>query len=152
MAQSHVQGVRNLRKVARYLREASSTDLRRELDKGLVAAVKPLAKDVHAGVGRYIPSGFAPTLERDLRVSAYLRVRAGRVTVRASARGRKALRDLSRMDRGVLRHPVFGNRDHWVAQAIKPGFFSTPSRRLRGDVTAEASAALGRIAERIGKA
>lgn len=42
------------------------------------------------------------------------------VSIRAARKGH----DYRAIDRGRLRHPVFGNRQVWVTQLIKPGFFT----------------------------
>lgn len=32
--------------------------------------------------------------------------------------------DLASLDKGRLRHPLYGNRGHWYVQAVKPGFWT----------------------------
>jgi hypothetical protein len=33
--------------------------------------------------------------------------------------------DLQSLDRGRLRHPLFGNRRYWYMQAVRPGWFTS---------------------------
>jgi len=147
--EARVTGASGLRRIARALRDAERADLKRELDRGLRAAVKPIAKDVHAGLPSYIPSGFLPVLDRALRVVPQLRSRAGRLTVRATAAGKQEKRDLARMNRGVLKHPLWGNRGHWIEQPIRPGFFDEPAKRMKDYAAQAANDALARVAEQI---
>jgi hypothetical protein len=48
--------------------------------------------------------------------------------------------DLAAIDKGRVRHPVFGNRKVWVVQQVRPGFFSRPTdaaaERVRHEVFA----------------
>jgi hypothetical protein len=46
------------------------------------------------------------------------------VSLRVAAKGRKELRDAAAVDRGRLRHPLFGNRKLWYTTKVKPGFAS----------------------------
>lgn len=42
--------------------------------------------------------------------------------------------DLAAMNDGRLRHPVFGNKGHWVEQSIRPGFFDDAMDKGSEDV------------------
>ena len=44
------------------------------------------------------------------------------ITIRGRAKGGQTL-DLKAINDGLVRHPVFGNREHWVDQQVHPGFF-----------------------------
>ena len=36
------------------------------------------------------------------------------------------LKKLEALDRGELRHPLYGNRKYWFSQSVRPGFWSRP--------------------------
>ena len=59
--------------------------------------------------------------------------------------------DLRSINRGRLRHPVFGDKENWVNQEIKPGYFSNPIKKnlgkIRRSVIAAADEALREIGE-----
>lgn len=164
--EARITGTAELRKLAAKLRAAGRTDLERQLRRGLEVAVKPTSQEVHAGLGRHIPSGFVGELGSDLRIVPQFRGRSGSVSIRATAKGRKEKRDLSAMDRGILRHPVHGRTrklwhhakhratskpNPWVAQRIPPGFFAKPAEKTKDRAVKEVTAALDRVAEQIEK-
>lgn len=61
------------------------------------------------------------------RVGLSVRVtsRSVRVTVRAGRRSDGAKSDIDAIDRGNVRHPVFGSPLTWSRQTVPAGFFST---------------------------
>jgi len=104
----------------------------------LVGARKGVAQLV---AGDLVTSGRVRDSEGRLRrvESVADRVRAARFAVRAKGGRSAAIRivvtpskgkslDLNSLDRGRLRHPLFGNRDHWYSQAVPPGWFTAPMR------------------------
>ena len=162
--------------LARDLRKAGATSLRRELYRGLQRSGKPViqkikenaAKELPKGGGRgkrrtrlvstgrtltnavsgkthaikerrKIGGGLAPgesVADRVVNASYVVRLVSNRggVTLRlmATERGGKRI-DLARLDKGELRHPVFGNRRVWVGQRVKPGWFTTPIEQNIGE-------------------
>lgn len=58
--------------------------------------------------------------------------------------------DLWSLDRGRLRHPLFGNRRHWYQQSVKPGWWSQSLQRAADDeVKREILQALDRVAAKV---
>lgn len=57
--------------------------------------------------------------------------------------------DIAAMDRGRLRHPLFGNRGHWYQQAITPGWWTTVVKSQRARAQTEMERALDNIARSI---
>ena len=109
--------------VVRTLRDLGDKDLARELSKGLNRATKDLKADAKAEAGRRLPQrgGLAA---RVAGAKLSTRRRSGRNPgVRIQAAG---MAQLSGMDAGQVKHPVFGNRDVWVTQQIAGGWFSDP--------------------------
>ena len=58
--------------------------------------------------------------------------------------------DLKAMDRGQLRHPVYG-RPVWVRQNVPAGEFTKPFEQGSEDVRRQVLAALERVADQIGR-
>ena len=116
-----VTGGDRVAEVALRLREAGNGGLRRELARAMRAGARPLVAVARDEARETLPrrGGLAD------------QVAAGRfsVSVRTSARGAgvriigQSPFDLSAMNRGRLRHPVFGNRSRWVTQSIRPHWF-----------------------------
>lgn len=118
----------SLSAVAARLRETGDGGLARELQKAIGDAAAPVGDEVRRGLRPHLPDPYAGVLDGDLKISrsSSLSGDEARVTVLASADGIKK-RKLLPLDEGVLRHPVFGNREvTWPAQAVEPGFFSGP--------------------------
>lgn len=157
MADVRVEGAEKLRKLARDLSIAGNIELQKELRRGLAVAARPVGKEVRAEIPRVMPSGYAPVLSKALRVSVSTRTpRASRylvaVRVVLSAAGRHRKRDLPALDRGSLRHPVFGRRRQpWVMQRIRRGFFAEPAKRTQDQATTEAIAAIERVADKLAR-
>lgn len=162
-----VKGVDKLRRVARQLREAGDKALQQELYAGLNRAVKPLRGDAVRNLGEYLPSGYAPEVEGAFSTKVGgSRGRDVKVSVTATARGSAEKRDLSALNAGVLRHPVYGryrfvkasrkskHRDvryanPWVAQGVRAGFFDDAAKRLAPEVAAECERVLDEVAAKI---
>lgn len=60
-------------------------------------------------------------------------------------------RGIRSMNRGVLRHPVYGNRKVWVTQRIRVGWWTTPTEKTRRKVEDEMTSTLDRLARQVGK-
>lgn len=56
-------------------------------------------------------------------------------TAGVAIRARKTGHDLPRINAGVARHPVFGNRNAWSTTYVTPGFFTKPLDALEPRVT-----------------
>jgi hypothetical protein len=147
---------------------AAGKDVEKELVDGLDRAVKPLEPAIQANIGPTMPAGYEETLSRSLRIRIARRASGLRIT--AEAKGRKGLRDLPRMDRGALRHPVYGRMHRrvwsktkprqripggqlvanpWVSQRIKPGVVTEPFERLEPKMLDEIGKAMDRIAQKV---
>jgi len=117
-----VEGADKLRIVARALRDLGDKELSREVYRGLNRATIPLREDARRSAASRLPQrgGLA---DRVAKSKMTTRRRAGRnpgITIRA-----RGMPQLQGMDRGRVRHPVFG-RGPWVTQRITPGWFTEP--------------------------
>lgn len=161
-----VTGGADLLKVKNRLREIGDTGLGRQLSRGLVAASRPLAPDIRAEAVKVMPSGYEAVLSRSLRFRTAVREtrHTARVTYRVYGDGRSERRDVPTLNKGILRHPVYGRtrrlRHHarhratsmanpWVAQSIRPGFVDRPVDRLAPTIRREMDAVIKAVADKI---
>lgn len=129
-------------RLARELHVLADVRLTREVEKSLDRLGEPLKAAVRKSALDTLPrrGGLAgATAAARLTV----RVTPGRSpSLRLTASARRL--NLQRLDAGRIRHPVFGNRDRWVPQTIRPRWWTSvvrgPARRLAGDAVQRAVA------------
>ena len=143
-----------LESIARHLRNAGDGDLVRELTRAMRRAVDPVPDEIRAGLKPHLPDRYAATLDADLRIGINVRtnernpgVSITGQTLSGGGKGRK----LSRLDAGLISHPVYGNREHWATQegpghGMEPGWFSGPAEAATPRVRAEIERALEDVA------
>jgi len=66
--------------------------------------------------------------------------------IRGRAKGGQTI-DLKSINNGIVRHPVFGDTDHWVTQRVHPGFFTRACEANVEDVRKGLNDAVRRVAE-----
>jgi hypothetical protein len=133
--------------------------LREDLAKGTRTALAPLKKEIPAAERAYMPTRYGEVLAQSTKIAT--RVTAGdtlRATVKVSATGKSALRDVTAHNRGSLRHPVFGRyrrtrkglqANPWKDQVVKPGMVDDPVEEARKRVVHNAEDARDRAADMI---
>jgi hypothetical protein len=115
----------------------------------IVSEVQPLRAEAKANALRILPSrgGLAGEVARQpMPVSYSTSVSRGvrvRIDVRPG-RGKGGIGDPAAVNRGRLRHPVFGRAESWVSQTVAAGWFSVPMQRGAEKVKAAIIAALHR--------
>lgn len=122
-----VRGAGPIRRYARQLRAEGKRlpgELRREAERGLAG----VEREIRSRAGASVPRRYSRVLVPSLRFKRSVQlVRDGggiRLTVWAvSPTGRRALDDLNE---GRLRHPVFGDRERWYGQRVRPGMVTGP--------------------------
>lgn len=149
-----VEGADKLARTAAALKRAGDRELSKQLGKAVTATVKPAKKRVKSSTVDFLPrrGGLAKrvsktTLSHKTRKSG----KSPRVTVLAKP-GHKTLRDPYRVDRGRIKHPVFGqahSRAAWVFQDVKPGWFSTPMRESAPEARKELVKAMDDLVRKI---
>lgn len=123
-----VEGADKFAKLARALKEYGDKDLRSELYRGINRAVKPLTASVKASTDNFLPRRYALEIAKSLKVRANRR--AGRnpaiylVGKAKTPKGKE--RDLASLNRGRLRHPLYGNRHYWFDQDVAPNWWDDP--------------------------
>jgi len=122
-----------------------------ELRKHINNAVAPLAPEIRAEALRVLPhrGGYAPILARAVKVSTRIASREGSVALVIYARGKAEDRDLVALDRGILRHPLWGRRKHWYTTSVRPGLVSRPVGKLSDRLTRDVAAAVDELATKL---
>jgi hypothetical protein len=130
------EGAQMFQIIARHLRDAGETGLRRELNGAIRDAAAPIADVISSSshLREYMPNRYAEVLKTDLRVT--VSARAGgtspgvTILVRAPTTGRGG-RKVRQREAGVITHPLFGDKEHWYAQTggMVPRFGADPVDR-----------------------
>jgi hypothetical protein len=128
MGDFEVRGSRELHVLAQRLAEAGRGDLRKELLREIRGSAKKAIPAIRLSASRLRPPRRACRTCRQQAYVVQTRLAGSSASVRLVGKGMKELRDI---DAGRLRHPVFGDRERWVAQSVTPGFFSRRSRVAR---------------------
>jgi hypothetical protein len=132
-----IEGGEALERVARRLKAAGDKGLRKKLLAGIRRATRPLHKDIKAAAMRELPArGGLNRFVASTKFSTKVRTSGRNVGVRIVAV--KVGHDIRAIDRGRVRHPVWGNRRRWVNQRVRPGFFTktieASAPRVRAEV------------------
>lgn len=149
-----VAGGRDLTSVRRQLRLIGDQGLGRQMSAGLQRAAKDLKPAVQEKAVQLLPSGYGPLMSRSVRMRTQVRERRSAATLRIQlfGDGKTDHRDMARINKGVLRHPVYGRRRQpWVNQQVRRGFVDRPVDRLSPDIAREMRAIVAAVAEQITK-
>lgn len=148
MADFEVTGADQFLKLSKALKEAGRTGLRRELNTGIRRAARPLVKKTRAEARSRLPKrgGLAAQVAKEPQ---RVQVRTGASTAGVRivvGRGKGGARGANR---GVVRHPVFGNRDVWVDQKVEPGWFDDPIKGSAPAVRRDIEKAMQTVVDQI---
>lgn len=128
VAELRVEGADKFGKLAKELKQLGDKDLRKELYSGIARAVRPLSREVKKGTPKFLPRRYALELSKSLRIQTKKRpFRDPGITLKAvSKTSRGKGRDLASLNRGRLRHPLYGNRRYWYDQEVTPNWWTDP--------------------------
>lgn len=116
-----------LEDLGRRLRTSGDRVIRTETIRGLKAATKPLIPALRAAaLGKLPKRGGLAAHVASARFSSQVRLTGPSVRVRIKAS--KAGTNLEFIDRGRLRKPLFGDREHWYDQPIDSGWWTDTLR------------------------
>lgn len=148
-----VTGGADLYAVQRGLRQIGDTGLGKQMAKALRAASAPLRKEIPVEAAKLMPSGYAPVLSRSLRFRQQIKETrwTAQVTLRVHGQGRQERRDVPALNRGKLKHPLFGNRHYWLEQKVRRGFVDRPVDRLGPEIGRQMDAVVDYIADQLSK-
>lgn len=147
MADFEVRGAQQLQVLAERLKKAGEGELRKQLLREIRGSAKKAIPDVRQSAYRTLPrrGGLAERVGNQA-YAVQIRLGGSSASVRIAGKGMKELRDI---DAGRLRHPVFGDRKRWKAQAVTPGFFSDPINRRAPSIRKDIEKAMGGIAHKV---
>lgn len=132
-----IEGADDLQRLAARLKEAGRNDLRKELLAGIRKANKPIVAAIRDGIRERLPSrgGLADEVAR---ATISTRTKLTGRSVGVTMLGTKGKSKLERLNRGILRHPLFGHGP-WFVQQVEPGWFDDSIREkldvLRNNIT-----------------
>lgn len=116
--QTEVRGADDIDALVRRVKaHGDAKAIRREMMRGLNRATKPIRDDMRENLADRLPrrNGLAALIAGDF--SANTTAKSGRyagISIFTKSRGH----DLRSIERGRLRHPLFGNRGYWYDQPI----------------------------------
>jgi hypothetical protein len=147
MSDFTIKGAEDFLRLSKALKAAGRTEMRKTLHKGMKDAVKPLVPKARASARNTLPK--AGGLNK-LVASASIRpqVRTGRNAygVRVVVGNKAGARATNR---GLIRHPVFGNREVWKDQKVPAGWFDDVMEAGVPGVRADVERALARVVDDI---
>lgn len=134
-----MRGPANLDELVGDLDELASGRLERDLQEALEESAEEIVKAVAESAELILPhrGGLAAQVARSRIVT---RVTRNGVTLTAVA---------SSINRGIVRHPVFGRRGSTVTQRVRPGYFSRPFVAAEDAVQDRLTKVLERIIARL---
>lgn len=142
-----VTGANQLADLAKQLKAIGNNDLRKELLAGIRKAAKPMAQSAKDRAERELPkAGGLNEVVAKSKFSTRTRTAGRTPGVRVVASNPH---DIKALDRGRLRHPVYGNRNAWVTQKVTPGWFTDAMLDNADEVRREILAALDRVARKL---
>jgi hypothetical protein len=130
--------------LSRQLKELGDKGLQKELTQAIGKAMKPVKAAIRESARDTLPE----------RGGLGERVARSRISQRRNKNGLRLVasggrRDL--LDKGSLRHPVFGNPDKWVDQRVKPGWWSRPVKAAEDDVRREIEQAMQDVVRKLNR-
>lgn len=152
-AELRIEGADKFGTLAKALRRYGEKELRKELYAGINRAVKPLTESVKAETKNFLPRRYAFELSKSLKVRA--RRRAGQnpavylVGRAKTPKGKE--RDLASLNRGRLRHPLYGDRRYWYDQEVSPNWWDDPLLQGAELVREEIVGVLDEIVQKVAK-
>lgn len=141
-------GSADLYSVRRALKQVGATGLGKDMDKAFRKATKPLEPAIKSEALSAMPSGYGPVLSRSLafRLASRTARQSTQLRFRVYADGQQERRDIPTINKGRLRHPVYGRRRQpWVTQQVRPGFVDRPVNRLVPQIRKEMLAVLDSV-------
>lgn len=166
-----VRGDEQLEQLYKRIRAVGDNDLRKELLRGIRVAVRPLPIAIKAAARSDLPQGGGlademgrAAISSRTRTASSKHGDAGvrligqkeREASKSARKGKKGKEkppsrfiDIRALDRGEIRHPLFGNRKHWYSQQIKPGFWTDTINERADDVERDLVQSLDNVAAKL---
>jgi hypothetical protein len=139
-----IKGAEQLAALSKALKAAGEKDLQRELSKAITTATRPVIAEARRSALNTLPrrGGLAAKVAK-----SSMRTQRRVAGVRILAKNAYAL---GRMDKGQVRHRVFG-RDVWVTQQVRPGWWTKPTEAAGPEVRKAILEAMDAVAAKIAR-
>jgi hypothetical protein len=142
-----ITGAEKLERLGVELRRAGDKNLTRALHKAMQRAGRPLRADAAASAAAALPrrGGLSAEIGNARNFTVRTTTRGRNVGVRIRSTGKH---DIAGMNRGRVRHPVFGGKT-WVTQLVDAGWFDAAMNRAAPRARLEIVRALDEVAAQI---
>ena len=170
-----VSGSAKLHAVAASIRATGDKGLGRQMSAALQRATRPLSDAIARSAGAHMPArgGYAGVLARSLRTRFESKTgpRNARIVLRTYADGTGERRDVPALEKGILRHPVYGRSrkikrkgkskdgkirhpgnmiaNPWAVTKIRSGFHKSATDNAADQVQQEMITVLDDLAQRL---
>jgi hypothetical protein len=143
-----MRGTEQLTSLAQRFREAANSGLRDELRKTLSTMGPGIIDSVRNSARTTLPrrGGLAALIADRSVFTAPVVTTPTEVRLSVTARSEV---NIKLLDDGTVRHPLFGNRQHWYTEAVRPGWFTRPLQGLGPKVAEELNQTLETVARKI---
>jgi len=144
-----VTGAEQLVRLAAAVKLTGDKELRKDMLRGLRAAAKPMVASIKEEAVADLPhtGGLGEWVAKS-RISPRTRTTGKSAGVRIT--GAKSGHDLEAINRGQLRHPVFGH-NRWVSQTVSSGWWERGAMREAGAVRRDLIVAMEEVAARLAR-
>lgn len=122
------------------MRVQGRKDLSKQMADALERASRPVQAAIAASAAATLPSGYGPTFVASLahRRSRRSSGQRAQVILRTYADGMKERRDIRALERGILRHPLYGHYERaWYVTRFQAGFHQRGTDGAADEVQAE---------------
>lgn len=157
-----VDGAARLRAVARDIKATGDKGLAREMSAGLRKATLPVQASVLAEAARVLPraGGYQETFTSSVAFRNRVRAAARQASVRMTtfADGTRERRDIRALNKGFLRHPVYGRSRNtrggrvanpWAVTRIRAGFWDRATEKAEPEARQEMLQVLDDLANKL---
>lgn len=153
-----MEGAAALHRVAAQIRAEGRKDLSRELSAALRKASEPVQREIRASAAQTMPrsGGYNAAFDSSLRFGQARRTGGSqaRLELKTYADGQSERRDIKALERGDLRHPVYGRSrpgrrkgervaNPWTVTSIRAGFWKRGTDGAMDEVQKE----VGKVAD-----
>jgi len=130
-----VEGGAQLRETALRLKAAGDVELWKQLRRNIRTATAPARPAIRASARANLPKQGGLN-EWVATASITTSILTGPHTAGVRLRVRKRGHNMQDVDKGSVRHPLFGNRNYWYSNPVTPGFARKPVEELTPAVAA----------------